>query len=132
LCRSLPAAPAEATKLLENIFRSCGTFALVNELEVVYARWILMFGKSSGRQKTKPLASWPFIPDPVWRALHPIDPFYLTWKAREYGQHTRFSSSWLAKSTPPCRAYVGDRTAEALNESRKPMKGSRVFVLGLA
>ena len=74
-----------------------------------------MFGKSSGRQRPNRLASWPFYPGPgLGGHCIPIDPFYLTWKAREYGQNTRFIEL-AGEINTAMPAHVVNRTAEALN-----------------
>ena len=81
---------AEATKLLENIFRGVN-IALVNELKVVYAAMGIDIWEVINAAKTKPFGFMPFYPGPgLGGHCIPIDPFYLTWKAREYGQNTRF------------------------------------------
>src|SRR6478752_1005650 len=81
---------AEATKLLENTFRSVN-IALVNELKVVYSAMDIDVWEVINAAKTKPFGFMPFYPGPgLGGHCIPIDPFYLTWKAREYGQHTRF------------------------------------------
>ena len=81
---------AEATKLLENIFRSVN-IALVNELKLVYGAMGIDIWEVIEAAKTKPFGFMPFYPGPgLGGHCIPIDPFYLTWKAREYGQHTRF------------------------------------------
>ena len=81
---------AEATKLLENIFRSVN-IALVNELKLVYAAMGIDIWEVIEAAKTKPFGFMPFYPGPgLGGHCIPIDPFYLTWKAREFGQHTRF------------------------------------------
>jgi UDP-N-acetyl-D-glucosamine dehydrogenase len=122
---------AEATKLLENIFRSVN-IALVNELKLVYGAMDIDVWEVIAAAKTKPFGFMAFYPGPgLGGHCIPIDPFYLTWKAREYGQHTRFIelAGEINTSMP---LHVVNRTAEALNESSKPMKGSRVLVVGLA
>lgn len=122
---------AEATKLLENIFRSVN-IALVNELKVVYQAMGIDVWEVINAAKTKPFGFMAFYPGPgLGGHCIPIDPFYLTWKAREYGQHTRFIelAGEINTSMPQ---YVVNRIAEALNEESKAIKGSRVLVLGLA
>ncbi|MCP5524677.1 MAG: nucleotide sugar dehydrogenase [Verrucomicrobiales bacterium] len=122
---------AEATKLLENIFRSVN-IALVNELKVVYAAMGIDVWEVINAAKTKPFGYMPFFPGPgLGGHCIPIDPFYLTWKAREYGKNTRFVelAGEINTSMPE---YVVNRVAEALNADRKPVNGSRVLVLGLA
>jgi UDP-N-acetyl-D-glucosamine dehydrogenase len=82
--------------------------------------------------KTKPFGYMPFYPGPgLGGHCIPIDPFYLTWKAREFGQNTRFIE--LAGEVNTCMPeYVVHRIAEALNSQRKPVNGSRILILGLA
>ena len=122
---------AEAAKLLENIFRSVN-IALVNELKMVYDAMGIDIWEVIEAAKTKPFGFMPFYPGPgLGGHCIPIDPFYLTWKAREYGQNTRFIelAGEVNTSMP---AYVVNRTIEALNHHRKPLNGSRVLILGLA
>jgi UDP-N-acetyl-D-glucosamine dehydrogenase len=122
---------AEATKLLENTFRSVN-IALVNELKVVYEAMGIDVWEVINSAKTKPFGFMPFYPGPgLGGHCIPIDPFYLTWKAREYGQHTRFIelAGEINTSMPE---YVINRVAEALNSKRKAMNGSSVLVLGIA
>jgi UDP-N-acetyl-D-glucosamine dehydrogenase len=122
---------AEATKLLENTFRSVN-IALVNELKIVYSAMGIDIWEVINAAKTKPFGFMPFYPGPgLGGHCIPIDPFYLTWKAREYGQNTRFIelAGEINTSMP---AYVIQRVAEALNEQSKPLKGSSILVLGLA
>ena len=122
---------AEATKLLENIFRSVN-IALVNELKVVYEAMGIDVWEVIEAAKTKPFGFMPFYPGPgLGGHCIPIDPFYLTWKAREYGRNTRFIelAGEINTSMPE---HVVHRVADALNEAGKAMKGSRVLILGLA
>lgn len=122
---------AEATKLLENIFRSVN-IALVNELKVVYAAMGIDVWEVISAAKTKPFGFMPFYPGPgLGGHCIPIDPFYLTWKAREYGQNTRFIelAGEINTSMPE---HVVHRVGEALNSQRKPLNGSRILLLGLA
>jgi len=122
---------AEATKLLENIFRSVN-IALVNELKIVYAAMGIDIWEVIQAAKTKPFGFMPFYPGPgLGGHCIPIDPFYLTWKAREYGQNTRFIEL-AGEINTAMPEHVVNRTAEALNAQRKPVKGSRVLVLGLS
>ena len=122
---------AEATKLLENIFRSVN-IALVNELKVVYAAMGIDIWEVIAAAKTKPFGFMPFYPGPgLGGHCIPIDPFYLTWKAREFGQHTRFIEL-AGEINTAMPDYVLSRVADALNEVGKPVKGSRILVLGLA
>jgi UDP-N-acetyl-D-glucosamine dehydrogenase len=122
---------AEATKLLENIFRGVN-IALVNELKVVYSAMDIDIWEVINAAKTKPFGYMPFYPGPgLGGHCIPIDPFYLTWKAREYGQHTRFIEL-AGEINTAMPLYVVNRLAEALNAQRKPLNGSRVLLLGLA
>lgn len=122
---------AEATKLLENIFRSVN-IALVNELKVVYHEMGIDIWEVVNAAKTKPFGYMPFYPGPgLGGHCIPIDPFYLTWKAREYGQATRFIELAGEVNTSMPR-YVIQRCSEALNSHRKPLNGSKVLVVGLA
>lgn len=122
---------AEATKLLENIFRGVN-IALVNELKVVYAAMGIDVWEVINAAKTKPFGFMAFYPGPgLGGHCIPIDPFYLTWKAREYGQNTRFIEL-AGEVNTAMPHYVVERVIEALNAQRKPLNGSKVLVLGLA
>jgi UDP-N-acetyl-D-glucosamine dehydrogenase len=122
---------AEATKLLENTFRSVN-IALVNELKMVYSAMGIDVWEVINAAKTKPFGFMPFYPGPgLGGHCIPIDPFYLTWKAREFGQNTRFIelAGEVNTSMP---TYVVHRVADALNDRQKAIKGSSVLVVGLA
>jgi UDP-N-acetyl-D-glucosamine dehydrogenase len=122
---------AEAAKLLENIFR-CVNIALVNELKLVYASMGIDIWEVIEAAKTKPFGFMAFYPGPgLGGHCIPIDPFYLTWKAREFERCTRFIelAGEINTSMP---SYVVERVGEALNSLRKAVNGSRVLVLGLA
>ncbi len=122
---------AEATKLLENIFRSVN-IALVNELKVVYGAMGINIWEVIEAAKTKPFGYMPFYPGPgLGGHCIPIDPFYLTWKAREYGQATRFIelAGEINTSMPQ---HVVSKLAEALNKHKKPLNGSKILLVGLA
>ncbi len=122
---------AEATKLLENIFRSVN-IALVNELKVVYTAMGIDVWEVIAAAKTKPFGFMPFYPGPgLGGHCIPIDPFYLTWKAREFGQNTRFIEL-AGEINTAMPQYVIQRVSEALNAQRKAVNGSRVLVVGLA
>lgn len=122
---------AEATKLFENIFRSVN-IALVNELKVVYSAMGIDVWEIIEAAKTKPFGFMPFYPGPgLGGHCIPIDPFYLTWKAREYVQNTRFIEL-AGEINTAMPEYVVNRVAEALNARRKSINGSRILVLGLA
>jgi UDP-N-acetyl-D-glucosamine dehydrogenase len=122
---------AEAAKLLENIFRSVN-IALVNELKLVYGAMGIDIWEVIDAAKTKPFGFMAFYPGPgLGGHCIPIDPFYLTWKAREYGRNTRFIelAGEINTSMPE---HVVRCVADALNEQKKALKGSRILVLGLA
>ena len=122
---------AEATKLLENTFRAVN-IALVNELKIVYEAMGIDVWEVIEAAKTKPFGFMPFYPGPgLGGHCIPIDPFYLTWKAREFGQHTRFIelAGEINTSMPE---YVVRRVADALNSKRKALNGSKILVLGMA
>jgi UDP-N-acetyl-D-glucosamine dehydrogenase len=122
---------AEATKLLENIFRGVN-IALVNELKVVYAAMGIDLWEVIEAAKTKPFGFMPFYPGPgLGGHCIPIDPFYLTWKAREYGQNTRFIEL-AAEVNTAMPDYVVGRVAEALNDQGKPLRRARILLLGIA
>jgi UDP-N-acetyl-D-glucosamine dehydrogenase len=122
---------AEATKLLENIFRGIN-IALVNELKCVYAAMGIDIWEVINAAKTKPFGYMPFYPGPgLGGHCIPIDPFYLTWKAREYGQHTRFIEL-AGEINTAMPVQVVNRVADALNGRSKAVRGSRILVLGLA
>ncbi len=122
---------AEATKLLENIFRSVN-IALVNELKMVYAAMGIDIWEVIEAAKSKPFGYMPFYPGPgLGGHCIPIDPFYLTWKAREYGQSTRFIEL-AGEINTHMPEFVVQRLAEALNHRGKPLKGSSIVVIGLA
>ncbi|HOX56452.1 MAG TPA: nucleotide sugar dehydrogenase [Candidatus Paceibacterota bacterium] len=122
---------AEATKLLENTFRGVN-IALVNELKIVYSAMGIDVWEVINAAKTKPFGFMPFYPGPgLGGHCIPIDPFYLTWKAREFGQNTRFIelAGEINTSMP---LYVVHRVADALNHQQKSINGSSILVLGLA
>jgi UDP-N-acetyl-D-glucosamine dehydrogenase len=122
---------AEATKLLENIFRSVN-IALVNELKLVYGAMGIDIWEVIEAAKTKPFGFMPFYPGPgLGGHCIPIDPFYLTWKAREHGQHTRFIEL-AGEINTRMPEHVAHRVADALNSQQKSINGSRILVLGLA
>ena len=122
---------AEATKLLENTFRGVN-IALVNELKVVYSAMGIDVWEVINAAKTKPFGFMAFYPGPgLGGHCIPIDPFYLTWKAREYGQNTRFIEL-AGEINTGMPEYVVHRVADALNDRSKAVKGSKILVLGLA
>ena len=122
---------AEATKLLENIFRGVN-IALVNELKVVYDAMGIDVWEVIEAAKTKPFGFMAFYPGPgLGGHCIPIDPFYLTWKAREYGMSTRFIEL-AGEVNTAMPDYVIHRLSDALNDAGKPLRGSKVLLVGLA
>tara|TARA_Y100000588_G_scaffold372275_1_gene444631 strand:+ start:3472 stop:4776 length:1305 start_codon:yes stop_codon:yes gene_type:complete len=122
---------AEATKLMENIFRSVN-IALVNELKVVFDKMGIDVWEVIEASSTKPFGFMPFYPGPgLGGHCIPIDPFYLTWKAREYKANTRFIelAGEVNISMPE---YVIQKSFMALNQSEKSIKNSKILLLGLA
>ncbi|MEM9588611.1 MAG: nucleotide sugar dehydrogenase, partial [Planctomycetota bacterium] len=122
---------AELTKLLENIFRAVN-IGLVNELKVVADKMGIDIWEVIQASSTKPFGYMPFYPGPgLGGHCIPIDPYYLTWKAREFGVHTRFIelSGEINRSMP---TYVVQQSLLALNQRQKSASGSRVLVVGLA
>jgi UDP-N-acetyl-D-glucosamine dehydrogenase len=124
-------AVAEMTKLLENIYR-CVNIALVNELKQLCMRMGIDIHEVIDAARTKPFGFHAFYPGPgLGGHCIPIDPFYLSWKAKEYDFRTRFIE--LAGEVNIKMPYfVIEQTAAALNEQCKPIKGSKILVLGLA
>jgi UDP-N-acetyl-D-glucosamine dehydrogenase len=122
---------AEATKILENVYRAVN-IALVNELKIAFERMGINVWDVIEAAKTKPFGFQPFYPGPgLGGHCIPIDPFYLTWKAREYGVATRFIEL-AGEVNAGMPAYVVQRLMDALNERGKALKGARVLVLGAA
>jgi len=121
---------AEATKLLENIFRSIN-IALVNELKTVFQAMDIDIHEVIDAAASKPFGYMKFTPGPgLGGHCIPIDPFYLTWKAREYEMNTRFIEL-AGEINTNMPKYVIGRTVEALNAHKKSINGSKVLVLGL-
>ena len=122
---------AEATKLTENIFRAVN-IAMVNELKVVFQKMGINVWEVIQAAATKPFGFMPFYPGPgLGGHCIPIDPFYLTWKAREFEQHTRFIEL-AGEINTAMPDYVVSVVGHALNEESKSIKGSRILILGLA
>jgi UDP-N-acetyl-D-glucosamine dehydrogenase len=122
---------AEACKILENTYRAIN-IALVNELKVLYDKMGIDVWEVIDAAKSKPFGYQAFYPGPgLGGHCIPIDPFYLTWVARQYGMSTRFIelAGEINTSMP---AYVVSRIGDALNQRSKPIKGSRVAILGMA
>ena len=122
---------AEASKLTENIFRAVN-IALVNELKVVFEAMDIDVWEVLDAAATKPFGFMRFTPGPGWGGhCIPVDPFYLSWKAREYGQRARFIEL-AGEVNVEMPRYVVGKVQGALNDRGKPMKGSRLLVLGIA
>lgn len=122
---------AEFSKLLENIYRSVN-IGLVNELKIAADRMGIDIWEVIEAAKTKPFGFKAFYPGPgLGGHCIPIDPFYLTWKAKEYGVHTRFIelAGEINESMP---SYVVQKVGVALNSKAKPINGSKVLLMGLA
>ncbi len=122
---------AESAKLLENIFRSVN-IALVNELKMIFDQMGIDVWEVIDAAKTKPFGFMPFYPGPgLGGHCIPLDPFYLSWKAAEYGSWARFIEL-AGEINTRMPAFVVAKTVEALNDVGKPLRGSRVLVLGLS
>ncbi len=122
---------AEAAKILENTYR-CINIALVNELKMLFDRMGIDVWEVIRAASTKPFGFSAFYPGPgLGGHCIPIDPFYLTWKARQYGMATQFIEL-AGQINTGMPYYVVQRLIDALNDRRKSLKGSRVLVLGLA
>ncbi len=125
------ARSAEAVKLLENIFRSVN-IALVNELKLIYTKMGIDVWEVIEAASTKPFGYMPFYPGPgLGGHCIPIDPFYLSWKAREYGMVTRFIEL-AGEVNTAMPEYVVSCLMNALNERGKALNGARILVLGVA
>jgi len=124
-------AVAEAAKLAENIFRSVN-IALVNEMKIIFDKMGIDVWDVIDAAKTKPFGYMPFYPGPgLGGHCIPIDPFYLSWKAREYGISTRFIelAGEINHAMPD---YVVDRLTTALNHKESSLAKSRVLIVGIA
>lgn len=122
---------AEMTKLLENIHRAVN-IGLVNEMKIVADRMGIDIFEVIDAAATKPFGFTPYYPGPgLGGHCIPIDPYYLTWKAREYGVNTRFIelSGEINRAMPK---YVVTRLTEGLNQQKKALNGSRILILGIA
>ncbi len=125
------ARAAEATKLVENIFRAVN-IALVNELKVVYDAMGVDVWEVLDAAETKPFGFMRFNPGPGWGGhCIPLDPFYLAWKAREYGQPTKFIEL-AGEVNVEMPHWVVEKLQLALNDREKAVKGSRILILGIA
>ena len=122
---------AEACKILENTYRAIN-IALVNELKMLYDRMGINVWEVIDAAKSKPFGFQPFYPGPgLGGHCIPIDPFYLTWVARKYGLATRFIEL-AGEINTAMPAYVVSKVSDALNEHGKPLKGSKIALLGMA
>ena len=122
---------AEACKILENTYRAIN-IALVNELKMLYDRMGIDVWEVIEAAKTKPFGFQAFYPGPgLGGHCIPIDPFYLTWVARKHGLATRFIEL-AGEINTAMPAYVVSKVADALNDQRKPVKGSKITLLGMA
>jgi UDP-N-acetyl-D-glucosamine dehydrogenase len=122
---------AEATKLVENIFRAVN-IALVNELKIVFDRMGINIWEVLDAASTKPFGFMRFNPGPGWGGhCIPLDPFYLTWKAREYGVTPKFIEL-AGEVNEQMPRYVVEKLQLALNDRRRAVKDSKILVLGLA
>jgi UDP-N-acetyl-D-glucosamine dehydrogenase len=125
------AAAAEAAKITENVFRAVN-IALVNELKVVYERMGIDVWEVLDAAATKPFGFMRFNPGPGWGGhCIPLDPFYLAWKARQYGVDTKFIelAGEVNRAMPD---YVVERVQHGLNQHKKSVNGSRVLLVGMA
>lgn len=122
---------AEAVKITENIFR-CVNIALVNELKTIYSKMGINIWEVIDAASTKPFGFMPFYPGPgLGGHCIPIDPFYLTWKAKENEQNTRFIEL-AGEINTQMPQYVIDNLMRALNEQKKALNGSSILILGMA
>ena len=122
---------AEAAKILENCYR-CINIAMINEMKIIFDKMGIDIWEVIAAAKTKPFGFQPFYPGPgLGGHCIPIDPFYLSWKARRYDVTARFIelAGEINVSMP---YYVINKVAAALNERGKPLRGSNILVLGLA
>jgi UDP-N-acetyl-D-glucosamine dehydrogenase len=122
---------AEACKILENTYRAIN-IALVNELKILYDRMGIDVWEVIDAAKTKPFGYQPFYPGPgLGGHCIPVDPFYLTWVARKFGLSTRFIEL-AGEVNTAMPAFVISKVSDALNDCGKPIKGSKVALLGMA
>jgi UDP-N-acetyl-D-glucosamine dehydrogenase len=125
------ARTAEATKLMENVFRAVN-IALVNELKIIFDRMDIDIWEALDAAETKPFGFMRFNPGPGWGGhCIPLDPFYLAWKARESGVPTKFIEL-AGEINTRMPDYVIEKLQLALNERSKTLNGARILVLGLA
>jgi UDP-N-acetyl-D-glucosamine dehydrogenase len=122
---------AEATKLMENIFRSVN-IAMVNEMKMIFELMDIDVWEVIRAASTKPFGYMPFYPGPGYGGhCIPVDPFYLTWKAKEVDYPTKFIEL-AGEINTKMPYFVVSRTVNALNERRKSIKGAKILILGIA
>jgi len=122
---------AEATKIMENVFRSVN-IAMVNEMKMIFDRMGIDVWEVIQAASTKPFGFMPFYPGPGYGGhCIPVDPFYLAWKAKEIDQPTKFIEL-AGEINIFMPYYVVTKTIEALNENGKSIKGAKILILGLA
>ena len=124
-------SPSEAAKILENTYR-CINIAMVNELKMLFDRMDIDVWEVIQAASTKPFGYNAFYPGPgLGGHCIPIDPFYLTWKARQYGMATRFIEL-AGEINTDMPQFVVQKTMNALNDNRKSLNGAKILILGLA
>ena len=122
---------AEATKLMENIFRAVN-IAMVNELKLVFSRMGVNIWEVIDAAKTKPFGFMPFYPGPgMGGHCIPIDPFYLSWKAKEYNTEAKFIEL-AGEINRKMTEHVTHRIGRALNDDKKSIRGSKILIVGVA
>jgi len=122
---------AESTKLMENIFRAVN-IAMVNELKLVFSRMDVDIWEVIDAAKTKPFGFMPFYPGPgIGGHCIPIDPFYLSWKAKEYNTEAKFIEL-AGEINRKMAENIAHRIGKALNDDKKSIKGSKILIVGVA
>ena len=122
---------AEATKLMENIFRAVN-IAMVNELKLVLSRMGVNIWEVIDAAKTKPFGFMPFYPGPgMGGHCIPIDPFYLSWKAKEYNTEAKFIEL-AGEINRKMTEHITHRIGRALNDDKKSIRGSKILIVGVA
>jgi len=122
---------AEATKLMENIFRAVN-IAMVNELKLIFSRMGINIWEVIDAAKTKPFGFMPFYPGPgMGGHCIPIDPFYLSWKAKEYNTEAKFIEL-AGEINRKMTEHITHRIGRALNDDKKSIRGSKILIIGVA
>ena len=122
---------AEATKLMENIFRAVN-IAMVNELKLIFNRMGINIWEVIDAAKTKPFGFMPFYPGPgMGGHCIPIDPFYLSWKAKEYNTEAKFIEL-AGEINRKMTEHIAHRIGRALNDDKKSIRGSKILIVGVA